>query len=463
MSSFPYVPTSNVFNTADYNILDEGLTRDTADHLYLSLSGGTIGGNLDVLGTLSINSVPANLSFITGITAGTASASKALVLDASRNITNINTLRSFYLEAGNVPFGFSQRLISALDSTMTSSSQRSICLGRGYSTRDSAAITYNWQGINNVNSYLTFGLFGVDNILVCTGNNRVGIGNLTAPAFTLDVNGITQSKGLFLQPSTMNIGTHTGVTNVMFASNSNRHYGQRQIDSESYSLLSYSHGGNYSDMIIYKHQAGNQRLDIEANVFIVNSNSSDGVFNFNNQDVTKANFNSSGLRISGTAGGSGNNRNAVALDITAQNSITILTSGSQFTSANNTWQSFISNTSFLLSARFSAGLWLGAAGIIMTSDKRLKENIQPYKTDIEAFKRLNVCTYQWKKSGNFDLGMIAQETMEIMPHLVRTAPDESMDDGLIHSIDQTRLLYETVKQLQLALKKIDELEKKINS
>lgn len=83
MSSFPYVPTSNIFNTADYRILDEGLTRATADQLYLSLGGGTIGGNLNVLGTLSINTVAVDLSLITGVIAGTSANSKALSLNAS--------------------------------------------------------------------------------------------------------------------------------------------------------------------------------------------------------------------------------------------------------------------------------------------------------------------------------------------------------------------------------------------
>lgn len=91
MSSSPFVLTSNVFNTLDYKILNEGLTIDTANKLYLSLGGGTV-GYLNILGTLSIAGSPINLSLITGITPGIALASKALILDASRNINNINTL-----------------------------------------------------------------------------------------------------------------------------------------------------------------------------------------------------------------------------------------------------------------------------------------------------------------------------------------------------------------------------------
>ena len=45
MSSYPFVQTSSVFNTSDYNVLNEGLTIETANALYLSLSGGVISGS----------------------------------------------------------------------------------------------------------------------------------------------------------------------------------------------------------------------------------------------------------------------------------------------------------------------------------------------------------------------------------------------------------------------------------
>ena len=55
MSSFPFVTTSNIFNTADYNVLDEGWTRTTADKLYLSIGGGTISGLTTFLAGANIN------------------------------------------------------------------------------------------------------------------------------------------------------------------------------------------------------------------------------------------------------------------------------------------------------------------------------------------------------------------------------------------------------------------------
>ncbi len=80
MSSFPFVATSNVFNTADFLSLDDALTIETANKLYLSISYG---------------------GFITGITAGVAQANKALVLDGSLNIAGINQVSSSYLKTYN--------------------------------------------------------------------------------------------------------------------------------------------------------------------------------------------------------------------------------------------------------------------------------------------------------------------------------------------------------------------------
>lgn len=80
MSSYPYVPNSTVFNTNDYNILNEGLTIETANKLYLSINDGR---------------------YITGITEGVAQPSKALVLNSALNIAGINDISSSFIETKN--------------------------------------------------------------------------------------------------------------------------------------------------------------------------------------------------------------------------------------------------------------------------------------------------------------------------------------------------------------------------
>ena len=104
MSSYPFVQTSSVFNTNDYNVLDSGLTIESANRLYLSLSGGNISGSLNIAGnldanTLTVGGLSLNVSAITGVTEGICSASKALIVDSSRNINNINSLTSATLIA----------------------------------------------------------------------------------------------------------------------------------------------------------------------------------------------------------------------------------------------------------------------------------------------------------------------------------------------------------------------------
>lgn len=104
MSSFPYVQTSNVFNTADYNVLDSGLTIEQANRLYLSLGGGTVSGNINtntLSASTSINSAQyllsgsaINFSAITGVVNGTATANKALILDSALEIGTLSAITS---------------------------------------------------------------------------------------------------------------------------------------------------------------------------------------------------------------------------------------------------------------------------------------------------------------------------------------------------------------------------------
>jgi len=132
MSSFPYVATSNVFNTADYNILEGGLTIEQANRLYLSLSGGTVIGNistsnLSATSTVSapiINSSqyllsgsPINFSAITGVSAGTATANKALILDGAKEISTLNAITSnnYYGTTANIQFMNCDIMTSAIN------------------------------------------------------------------------------------------------------------------------------------------------------------------------------------------------------------------------------------------------------------------------------------------------------------------------------------------------------------
>ncbi|MGI9142753.1 MAG: tail fiber domain-containing protein [Fluviibacter sp.] len=99
----PYVP--NLYNPADYYQNTTPLTLNQGDDRYLRLTGGTLSGLLScsnscaITGNLILNgtityTTGAELNYLHGSVPGTASASNAIVLDSSRNITNMNNITS---------------------------------------------------------------------------------------------------------------------------------------------------------------------------------------------------------------------------------------------------------------------------------------------------------------------------------------------------------------------------------
>ncbi len=99
----PYVP--NLFNAADYYHSSGSITLEQADDRYLLLTGGSLSGllfcknSLAVSGNLILNggivyTTATELNYLNGTIPGTASASNAIILDASRNITNMNNITS---------------------------------------------------------------------------------------------------------------------------------------------------------------------------------------------------------------------------------------------------------------------------------------------------------------------------------------------------------------------------------
>ncbi|GMF37081.1 unnamed protein product [Phytophthora lilii] len=107
--SLPPIINSPLFNSSYVNSSNGYLTLTTGDQRYLRLGGvGTLSalnviGNMNC-GSLSINGSSLDLSglgYVSGVTPGAASASKALVLDSSSNISGINSLQTTSLVLGS--------------------------------------------------------------------------------------------------------------------------------------------------------------------------------------------------------------------------------------------------------------------------------------------------------------------------------------------------------------------------
>lgn len=79
------------------------------------------------------------------------------------------------------------------------------------------------------------------------------------------------------------------------------------------------------------------------------------------------------------------------------------------------------------------------------SDVRLKENITPVINSLEKVAQLNGVNFNWKDTGRYDLGVIAQDVEKVAPEIVVT-----MENGY-KAVDYPKLsalLIEAVKDLQ---------------
>lgn len=192
MSSFPAVPISNVFNTLDYNeIIDGSLSLTEADARYFKIAGGFVSGfttflnSLDVIGNLNINSVPIDLSLISGVTAGTPLASKVLSLDALSNINgNINIIGSLtsstsvsssIINSSSYLYSGSPILVNSLISVSpgTCSASKSLVVDSNKRITD------------------------IDRINITSSNNTATTGTTTSSNFALNILSTVNSNGQY--------------------------------------------------------------------------------------------------------------------------------------------------------------------------------------------------------------------------------------------------------------------------
>lgn len=127
---------------------------------------------------------------------------------------------------------------------------------------------------------------------------------------------------------------------------------------------------------------------------------------------------------------------------------------------DNQISSFIGNAEKM---RLDSSFDLQVAGDVVAastafSDERLKDNIKPIENSLEAIKKLNGVTYDWKANGKSSIGVIAQNIQEVFPELVKEVQPIGEDekrltvnyDGLIG------VLIEAVKDLS---KQVEDLKK----
>ncbi len=100
-----------------------------------------------------------------------------------------------------------------------------------------------------------------------------------------------------------------------------------------------------------------------------------------------------------------------------------------------------------------------AGGVALTSDSRLKRNIEPLSSSIDQIMELNPVIYEKKSSissndyNTTEVGFVAQELQKIFPDLV----EEDRSEDKVLSVQYIQLIPVLVKALQEQQKEIEEL------
>ena len=135
-------------------------------------------------------------------------------------------------------------------------------------------------------------------------------------------------------------------------------------------------------------------------------------------------------------------------------------STSMSASTNNTRMDVYVNGSnefrFQANGDFHADGDVIAASTTVSSDRRLKENIEPVSDALKKVEALNGVSFNWKKTGEKSAGVIAQEVIGVLPEAVKeVTPVAGGDSHLVvnyHAL--TSILIEAIKELQAEVERL---------
>jgi hypothetical protein len=94
------------------------------------------------------------------------------------------------------------------------------------------------------------------------------------------------------------------------------------------------------------------------------------------------------------------------------------------------------------------------------SDARLKTNVNTIDNALDIVDQLRGVSFDWKKSGEHSIGVIAQEVEKVLPELVldtTTTNDETQEEETVKTVDYGKMvgvLINAVKELRAEVEEL---------
>jgi hypothetical protein len=132
-------------------------------------------------------------------------------------------------------------------------------------------------------------------------------------------------------------------------------------------------------------------------------------------------------------------------------------------SGDNLFVAFATDASYTGRGNIDYNRSAGQVRYNVTSDRRLKSNIQDSESALNILDQVKVRSYIWTETGySIPHGFIAQELTEAVPDAVKVGDDgDEVTDAW--AVDNAKLVPLLTKALQEALQKIETLEQRLNN
>ncbi len=273
-----------------------------------------------------------------------------------------------------------------------------------------------------------------DNLLTLQNDGRVGIGT-TSPIHTLDVNGDTRILGHLFDGA-----NSAGTAGDVLQATAN---GFRWVTTSSLGIIG---GSSISGVDSFWASSTVNVNDIH------NKNSGNIGIGINNADVKLHILDRNSGPMIGLQGEGSRYRGLKIAYMDGLEQWFVGSNGApdNFVIRRGGANDYMSIDS-LGTSTFSGPIY--AQAFLYTSDASLKTNIKPLDNALEKLQQINGVSFDWKKDGSHDLGVVAQNVEVVYPELVRTNPETGLK-----SVEYGNLVAPLIEAIKEQQKQIEELK-----